>query len=125
MPQKFIVVISMLFLFSLFILECGFQIIDFDKMSVDKSKNNNLLFFEDFSKGMDNWWVEGSRNVSVKNERLYVIADSELSDKNVCTVWCKKIFPPDIQVSFDAHIVQSSIGVNNINFFLCYLVRIK
>ena len=122
MAQKFIVVISILVLvlFSLFILQWRFQIIDFDKMSVDKSKNDKLLFFEDFSKGMDNWWVEGSRNVSVKNERLYVIADSELSDKNVCTVWCKKIFPPDIQVSFDAHIVQSSIGVNNINFFLCY-----
>ena len=91
-----------------------------DGMFNDEIQSNNILFFEDFSKGMDNWWVEGSRNICVKDNRLYVNTDSEMSDNVVCTVWCKKKFPPDIQVEYDAHIVQSSIGVNNINFFLSY-----
>jgi hypothetical protein len=70
---------------------------------------------------MDNWWVEGGHQVQVKDGRLYVNADpTNNSEGGVCTVWCKKPFPGDVRVAFDAHVVESSSEVNNINFFLCY-----
>jgi len=80
------------------------------------------LFFEDFSDGMEDWWVEGGRQVQVKDGRLHVDADppAGVTDGGVCTVWCKRQFQGDVRVEFDAHVIESLPNVNNINFFLCY-----
>jgi hypothetical protein len=83
---------------------------------------DEVLFVEDFSDGMKNWWVEGGRKVHVKSGRLYVDANPPegSQDGGVCTVWCKETFPGDVRVEFDAHVVESVPEVNNINFFLSY-----
>ena len=118
MYKKIFIVFLITFILLILIKGVSYYFGSCERFFNKKTQTGNVLFFEDFSGGMDNWWIEGSSNVFVKNERLYVNADAELTDKNVSTVWCKKKFPPDIQVSFDAHIIQSSTGVNNINFFL-------
>jgi len=76
-----------------------------------------VLFRDDFSKGMDNWWVEGGEKVWIQDGRLHVKAEDR---PLVCTVWCKQELPADLQVEFDAHVVSSPIEANNINFFMCY-----
>jgi len=87
----------------------------------EKTAMDKTLFFEDFSAGMDNWWAEGGEKVWVQDGRLHVKADPEEGkERIVSTVWCKKSFPADIRVEFDAHVIESSTDVNNINFFLCY-----
>lgn len=88
----------------------------------EEGPTSQVLFFEDFSQGMDNWWVEGGRQVRVEDGRLFVDADPPkgVTHGGVCTVWCKKQFPADVRVAFDAHVVESSLNTNNINFFLCY-----
>ncbi|NOZ21699.1 MAG: DUF1961 family protein [Planctomycetes bacterium] len=83
-----------------------------------------LLFHDDFSQGMDNWWVEGGEKVWIEDNHLHMKADGPKETRkdggNVCTVWCKKQFPGDIVVEFDAHVIESRIDANNINFFMCY-----
>ncbi len=79
-----------------------------------------ILFEERFRRGLDEWWVEGGEAVwTDAKEGLHVLADSgEPGKGHVCTVWCKRRFPPDISVEFDARVVESSIDANNLNFFL-------
>jgi hypothetical protein len=80
-----------------------------------------VLLFDDFSKGMDNWWVEGGEKVWVEDGRLHMKADPDDGKTgNVCTVWCRQSFPADVKVELDAHVVSSTIEANNINLFLCY-----
>ena len=80
-----------------------------------------VILFEDFAAGMDNWWVEGGERVWIEDGRLHVKADpGKKAPGYVATVWCRTPHPADVKVEFDAHVVDSSIGVNNINFFLCY-----
>ena len=87
-----------------------------------KGHTGRVLFFEDFSGGMGNWWVEGGRQVQVKDGRLHVNAAPQagVKDGGVCTVWCKRKSSGDVRVEFDAHVIESLPNVNNINFFLCY-----
>lgn len=86
--------------------------------------SGKLLFFEDFSRGMDNWWVEGGQKVWIEDNHLHMKADGPKETRkeggHVCTVWCKKQLPGDITVEFDAHVIESCIDANNINFFMCY-----
>ena len=79
------------------------------------------ILSEDFSKGMANWWVEGGQKVWVQDGRLHVKADPPpKTPGGVATVWCKTPTPANVKVEFDAHVISSRPGVNNINFFLCY-----
>ena len=84
----------------------------------------NALFFEDFSHGLDDWWVEGGQRVWLADGRLHVRADPDRDQGEegfaVATVWCRQSFPSDILIEFDAHVISSSLDVNNINFFLAY-----
>lgn len=82
----------------------------------------DTLLFEDFENGMDDWWVEGGERVWIEEGRLHVKADPpEGSDAPfVATVWCKKPIEGNVKIEFDAHVVSSSTGVNNINFFMFY-----
>ena len=76
---------------------------------------------EDFSNGMDNWWVEGGERVWVQDGRLHVKADPpQPGDGYVCTVWCRTPVHGDVRVEFDAHVLHSHIEANNVNFFLLY-----
>jgi Domain of unknown function (DUF6250) len=92
-----------------------------DQRQMIAESQENLLFFEDFSLDMNNWWVEGGDKVWIQHGRLYVRAvGSKNLKSNVCTVWCKSVFPGDVQIEFDAHVISSPKNVNNINFFLSY-----
>ena len=52
-------------------------------------RTGRVLLFEDFSQGMENWWVEGGHQVQVKDGRLEVDADPPegTASGGVCTVW--------------------------------------
>ncbi|MFI4911644.1 MAG: DUF1961 family protein [Sedimentisphaeraceae bacterium JB056] len=72
---------------------------------------------------MRNWWLEGSDKVSIKNGRMYIDAnDPDGSGSDIyCTIWCKnKIEGKNVNIKFDACVLDSKTGVNNINFFLNY-----
>jgi hypothetical protein len=88
----------------------------------------NVLMFEDFSGCEDgstspeDWWVEGGEKVWIEEGHIRVKANPAGKGQpgNVATVWHKQVFPGDIQVDFDAHVIDSTIDANNINFFLLY-----
>lgn len=87
--------------------------------------DSKVLFSEDFSKGMDDWWVEGGVKTWVQDGRLHMNAEpgGERRDQRagyVCTAWCKQEFSGDVKVELDAHVVRSDLDVNNINLFLHY-----
>lgn len=76
---------------------------------------------EDFSRGMDDWWVEGGERVWVQDGRLHVKADPDAGKPGaVATVWWKTPHAGDFELSVDAHVVSSSVRANNINLFFCY-----
>jgi hypothetical protein len=84
-------------------------------------RRGGLLFEETFSQGMDRWWVEGGEKVWVEDGHLHMKADPpQVGPGYVCTAWCKETFPADVRIEFDAHVVDSEIDANNINFFFCY-----
>lgn len=92
-----------------------------ERKGTTMAPNGKTIMFEDFSKGMDNWWVEGGERVWVEDGHLRVQANPPQKGPGyVATVWCKTPHPADVKVEFDAHVIDSAIDVNNINFFLCY-----
>ena len=82
----------------------------------------NVLFRDDFSGDLSNWWVEGGQRVWVEDGRLYVRSDPPGSRQPgfVCTVWCRQQFSGDLRLEVDAHVLESQGDCNNINFFLLY-----
>ncbi len=81
----------------------------------------SMLIDERFDDGFDQWWVEGAKRTWVDDGRLHVDADAPPgADGCVATVWHRTPVSGNLQVEFDAHCVSSSIGANNINFFLLY-----
>ena len=83
---------------------------DRDRTSID----------EDFSAGMENWWVEGCEHVWVEDGRLYVRAEGQDQEGGSGTIWCKTPHPTDFVLEYDAHVVSSSLQVNNINVFFSF-----
>lgn len=73
---------------------------------------------EDFSEGMENWWVEGGERVWVEDGRLHVKADPPegSDDPHVVTVWCHTPVRGNWRAEFDAHIIESRTNVPHINF---------
>ena len=79
------------------------------------------LLGEDFSRGMDNWWVEGGERVWVEDGHLHVKADNpKVPGGGVATVWAKTPVHGTFRLEVDAHVVSSTIDANNINLFFCY-----
>jgi len=92
-----------------------------------------VLFEESFGHGdgdklPDGWWAEGGQKVWVQDGKLHVRANAEgtvardrsnVSDY-VCTVWNRTVFKGNVRVEFDAHVIASVPGVNNVNFFFLY-----
>lgn len=77
------------------------------------------LLAEDFSDGLAHWWIEGGEEIWVAGESLFMKADSETKqEEQVATAWLRKSLPADVKVSFDAQVIRSRRGVNNINVFL-------
>ena len=86
------------------------------------------LLFEDFRRyddgplPSDDWWVEGGEKVRIDGGRLRVKADpgDDGAPGYVCTVWNRTPLPANVRVEFDAHVIDSTVEANNINFFLHY-----
>jgi hypothetical protein len=72
--------------------------------------------------GAHDWWVEGGERVWVEDGRLHVKADPE--DENdpryVATVWCRTPIAGDVRIEMKAHVIDSTVGANNINIFFFY-----
>ncbi len=90
-------------------------------------KGGAVLYAEDFNSYKDGelpsgWWAEGGQAVYVKEGHLVIKADPQKKKGPgyVATVWCKRQFSGNIKVQFDAQVISSTIGVNNINFFLYF-----
>lgn len=67
------------------------------------------------------WWVEGGEKVWIEDGRLYVKADPpQGGDGSMCTVWYRRPIAGDMVIEYDAHVMTSEPGVNNINLFFCY-----
>lgn len=80
-----------------------------------------FLVQEDFSDGMARWWVEGGERTWVHEGRLHMKADPRHGRHgSVATAWLREELPADLRVSFDAQVISSRRGVNNINVFLSY-----
>lgn len=84
--------------------------------------NKSVVFADDFSGDMSNWWVEGAEEVYVKDGRMYINANKTDKVRNkACTVWGKeKIKGKKVIIDFDAYVIDSKTKVNNLNFFLHY-----
>jgi hypothetical protein len=77
--------------------------------------------FEDFSRGLDNWWVEGGERVWIQDGRLRVDADNpNTPGGGVATVWSKTPHPASFRLELDAQVLSSSLDANNINLFFNY-----
>ncbi|MFW6039178.1 MAG: DUF6250 domain-containing protein [bacterium] len=89
---------------------------------VQEEPEGELILHEDFSDGMENWWVEGGQETWVKDGRLHMRANTEEPRDLGCvaTAWHKQKISGDVRVEFQAHVIDSKIGANNINFFLFY-----
>jgi len=89
--------------------------------SLTATLEGQMLIDERFDDGFNNWWVEGAKRVWVEDERLHVDADAPPGEDGcVATVWHRTPVGGNLKIEFDAHCVSSSIGANNINFFLLY-----
>jgi len=91
-------------------------------------KEPDVLLSDDFSDCAeggppgDGWWVEGGQQVSVEDAHLRVRANPEGKHQPgfVCTVWHKTPIGGNVRVTCDTQVLASTIGANNINFFLFY-----
>lgn len=87
---------------------------------------DKVLLAEDFSGEWDpetgRWWVEGGERAWIEDGRLHTKADPEAEGdpRFVMTVWCREPISGDARIEFDAHVISSSTGVNNINFFFFF-----
>jgi len=85
-----------------------------------------VLLAEDFSGEWEpeagRWWVEGGERTWIEDGRLHMKADPEEEGdpRYVATAWCKEPISGDVRIEFDAHVISSSTGVNNINFFFFF-----
>lgn len=80
-----------------------------------------LVFEENFSKDLEDWWVEGDLKVWVNDNKIFVESDKPGQNSGASgTVWCKKKNPKNFMVTYKACVLQSSLGANNINLFFCY-----
>ncbi len=109
----------MLWTLALCLLSCAFCAQGDDAVAEDA----RVLFLDDFSAGMDNWWAEGGLNAWVEDGKLYQDAEPGgergESRTGLCsTIWCKQEFEGDIRIELDTHVVRSDIDANNINFFI-------
>lgn len=76
---------------------------------------------EDFSDGMDRWWVEGGKKVWVEEGRLFADTDVEPGQPGSgATVWLREPHAANVRITATVHVVSSQAKANNINFFLSY-----
>jgi len=69
------------------------------------------------------WWLEGAElgaTAVVKDRALCVDATPT---RKGCTVWLDRVFPRDIEVTFDAYVEAATKDANNINFLFQFRDR--
>jgi rhamnogalacturonan endolyase len=79
-----------------------------------------VVINERFSSDLKNWWIEGTKNVSLKNGRLFTDADGNDAEDRVCTVWCKVPVEGNVAIEYSAEVISSKEEYSNINFFFKY-----
>jgi len=80
-----------------------------------------MNFTEDFSHGMDQWWVEGGRKTWVADGKLYVDTNAPIGESGTgATVWFRQPIEGDVEIACTVQVVASDIKANHINFFLYY-----
>ncbi|MCF6270083.1 MAG: DUF1961 family protein [Melioribacteraceae bacterium] len=83
----------------------------------------NTIYFESFDNPNlpENFFVEGSNKVGIKDGRLWMDASPEVDgERGVGTIWLNQEFSGDLKVEFDVKIIESKGDKNNINFFFLY-----
>lgn len=110
------------FSFRLVLIFSFFTLTGCDALKKSESSQYLVLMEEKFGSDLENWWVEGSEKVWIQDGRLHIDANNDKDTKGrVCTVWYKKPFESDnLIIEFDAHVIESKLKCNNINFFLFY-----
>ena len=74
-----------------------------------------------YRRGMEDWWVEGGERVWLEDGRIHMKADrAKTPGGGVATAWMRKPHAGDFEFEADAHVVSSSLNVNNINLFFGY-----
>ena len=108
----------------LLVIVCFCCFTEAEAQSADMEKEEQVLFYEDFNKHSgpsvpSGWWVEGGEKVWVDDGKLRVKANpiKKGGKGYVCTVWYNRVFSGNLKVEFDAHVLNSAIDANNINFF--------
>ncbi len=74
-----------------------------------------------YRRGMEDWWVEGGERVWLEDGKIHMKADNgKAPGGGVATAWMRKPHAGDFEFEADAHVVSSSLNVNNINLFFNY-----
>ena len=79
-----------------------------------------VMINEKFSNGLKDWWIEGTKKVTVKNGKLITDADGVKAEDRVCTVWCRIPVNGNVKIEYSAEVISSKEKYNNINFFFKY-----
>lgn len=81
-----------------------------------KTYDSELIFKDNFDKGLGNWKVEQmpQGTVDVKNSKL------EIDDVSGCTVWLKKKFEGPIVIEYDVFVIQDGGANDRVSDLNCF-----
>lgn len=81
-----------------------------------KTYDSELIFKDNFDKGLGNWKVEQmpQGTVDVKNSKL------EIDDVTGCTVWLKKKFEGPIVIEYDVFVIQDGGANDRVSDLNCF-----
>ncbi|MEM9255836.1 MAG: DUF1961 family protein [Pseudomonadota bacterium] len=86
--------------------------------------DSEVILFEDNFNYADgelppHYWYEGRGEATVTEQRLLINSFDE-GIASASTVWLNLELQGDLRIEFDAHVIDSKNGVNNVNFLLLF-----